>query len=172
MMKIGLLSDSHRKVDLAKFCIDTLKKNGAQLLLHAGDIVEEETLELLAKSTLDYKAVLGNNDMHLRGLMDKYELYPEPFNFIYKALHIKIMHHPYYLTPDADLIVYGHTHYYEASVNGKRLFINPGEVCARKKPLCECALLHVKSQSWKITRFMCKPKERIWKTQTITLNHA
>lgn len=171
-MKIGLLSDSHRKVDLAKFCIDTLKENGAELLIHAGDIVEEDTLKLLAKSGLEYRAVLGNNDMHLHHLASKYNLYPEPYNFIYKALHVKLMHHPFYLTPDADLVVYGHTHYYEASPHGKRLFINPGEVCARKKPLCECALLHVKTQSWDIIRFTCKPEKRNWKIQKITLKHA
>lgn len=167
-MIIGLLSDSHRKIDLAKACIEKLKEHGAELLLHAGDIVEEKTLKLLEKSGLPYKVVLGNNDDHLKPLVSKYDLHFEPYSFIYKDLDIKMMHRPFYLTPDADLIVYGHTHHFEASVSGKRLFINPGEVCARKKPLCECTLLHVKPSKWKITHFSCKPEKLIWKSQTYT----
>lgn len=167
-MIIGILSDSHRKVDLAKACIEKLKKSGAEILLHAGDIVEEKTLKLLKKSGLPYKAVLGNNDNHLKHLVSKYDLHFEPYSFKYKNLEIKMMHHPFYLTPDADLIIYGHTHYFEASSNNGKLFINPGEVCARKGPLCECVLLHVKTSKWKVTHFTCKPEKLNWKSQTYT----
>jgi putative phosphoesterase len=171
MMKIGLLSDSHHRVDLTKLCIEKLKQSGAELLLHAGDIVKRENLDLLKNSGLEYRAVLGNNDFHLLPLVDTYNLFQEPYSFTYQSLHVKLMHHPYFLTPDANLIVYGHTHSFEASVKNKNLFINPGEICARNKPLCECALLEVKTDSWEILRFTCNPNELIWKTQTIVQNH-
>jgi len=163
---LGVLSDSHRRSDLAKFCIDTLIENGAEFLLHAGDIVEEKTLKLLEKCGVPYKAVLGNNDMHLHNLADTYALVQEPHSFTHKGLHVKLMHHPFYLTQEgADLVVYGHTHFFEASLNNGTFFLNPGEVCARKKEACECALLHVNTPRWDVTRFTCKPDKRVWKKE-------
>lgn len=164
-MKIGVLSDSHAKVDLAEFCIKKLKKEGAEFLIHAGDIVKEDTLKLLKKSSLPYKAVLGNNDSNLVSLVDKYELFSEPYYFKINGLHVKLMHHPFYFKPDVDLIVYGHTHYYEAKLVKKTLFLNSGEVCARKKNLCECALLEVNKSKWIVNRFTCKPEKLKWEEE-------
>ena len=164
-MTLGVISDTHRRVDLAKFCIQTLKKEGAEFLVHAGDIVEEKTLQLLEKSTLPYVAVLGNNDAHLKSLADKYNLFHEPYTFMFQEYKIKLMHHPLYLTPDANIVIYGHTHHFEANLLNGTFFLNPGEVCARKKPLCECALLHVNEKRWDVTRFFCKPEKKIWKKE-------
>ena len=110
-MKIGVLSDSHRKVDLVKYVIKTLKREGAQFLIHAGDIVEEKTLHLLELSNLPYAAIIGNNDNHLLSVADKFKLYNEPHYFDIDGLHLKLMHHLYHLNPDADLIIYGNTHH-------------------------------------------------------------
>ncbi len=164
-LKIGILSDSHSKLDLARFCIEKLKKEGASFLIHAGDIVLEDTLKLLKKSSLPYKAILGNNDKHLSHLGDKYELFSEPYYFKIENIKVKLMHHPYFLEPDADLIINGHTHYYEAKLTKKAFYINPGEVCARKKNLCECALLDVKKTRYLIKRFTCKPQKLKWKEE-------
>jgi predicted phosphodiesterase len=46
-MKIGIMSDTHKKVGRAKKVIDLLIENGAEYILHAGDIVKEEVLEYL-----------------------------------------------------------------------------------------------------------------------------
>ncbi len=164
-MKIGILSDSHAKVDLAKFCIDKLKKEGAEVLIHAGDIVKEETLKLLEKSDIPYEAVLGNNDDKLRHLKDKYNLHKEPYYFNIKKLSVKLMHHPHFLKPDVDLVVFGHTHYYEAKMTKKSFFFNPGEVCARKKNLCECALLDINKKKIVVRRFTCRPEKLKWKKE-------
>ena len=45
MLKIGVISDSHHRSDIAKSAIDYLKEKGVDLLLHAGDIVEISTLK-------------------------------------------------------------------------------------------------------------------------------
>ncbi len=164
-VKIGIISDSHARVDLAKFCIKKLKKEGAEFLIHAGDIVKEDTLKLLKKSSLPYKAILGNNDIKLRHLKDKYELFKEPHYFKIDKLKVKLMHHPLFLKPDSDLIVYGHTHYFEAKKTKKTFFINSGEVCARKKNLCECALLEIDDKMYKVKRFTCKPDKLKWKKE-------
>jgi putative phosphoesterase len=169
-VKIGVLSDTHRKIELAQFCIDTLVDEGAEYLIHAGDIVEEKTLKLLENAGLPYKAVLGNNDLHLHDKIDRYALAQEPHFFTWEGLHVKLMHHPFYLTPEADLVVYGHTHYFDASLKGGTFYLNPGEVCARKKNLCECALLHVNAPRWDVTRFTCRPEKRNWKKEYWTFS--
>ena len=165
-MKIGVLSDSHRKVGLAKFVIKTLKREGAQFLIHAGDIVEDETLHLLELSGLPYKAIMGNNDTHLIAHVEKFQLHQEPYYFAIDELNVKLMHHPFYLVPDADLIIYGHTHHFSVEYVGQTLFLNPGEVCARKKDLCECVLLDGNKSQWTLKHFTCKPEKRDWKIET------
>ena len=67
-MTLGVISDTHRRVDLAKFCIQTLTTEWAEFLVHAVDIVEDNPLQLLEKSTLPYVAVLCNNDALLISL--------------------------------------------------------------------------------------------------------
>ena len=161
-MKIGVFSDTHRKVDLAKFVIKTLKKEGAEFLIHAGDIVEKEVLELLKKSKLPYRAVMGNNDVHLITHIDTYHLHQEPYYFNIDTLRVKLMHHPFYLNPDADLVIYGHTHHFSVEYLNQTLFLNPGEVCARKKNLCECVLLEGEPSLWELKRFTCKPDKKKW----------
>ena len=46
-MKIGIISDTHKKLGRAIKAIDYLIKEGAEYILHAGDIVREEVLEYL-----------------------------------------------------------------------------------------------------------------------------
>jgi len=41
-MKIGIISDTHRKVKKTKKAISLLIENGAEFIIHAGDIVEVE----------------------------------------------------------------------------------------------------------------------------------
>lgn len=155
-MKIGIVSDSHKKLELLKEAIDRLKKDGAEFLVHAGDIVLEESLELLEKSGLPYQAVIGNNDLHLIEVTDRYNLYKEPHYFKIGDIRAKLMHLPYYLNNDAELIIYGHTHYFFARLNNNTLYINPGEICARKKPLSEFAMAEYKNGQWSVDYYRKK----------------
>ena len=62
------------------------------------------------------------------------------------------MHLPYHLIPDVDIVIFGHTHIFEKKdYKNKTLFINPGEVCAREKPLIECVKLEIKENEYIIT---------------------
>jgi len=145
-MKIGILSDSHRKTELHRDAINHLLSCGVEYLLHAGDIMLEEHLQMLEATKLPYACVYGNNDTALIPLYGKYNIFKEPHYLSIEDLKIKMMHLPYFMTPDADIILSGHTHIFEASLVEGKLFINPGEVCAREKPLCECAVVEVDSK--------------------------
>jgi putative phosphoesterase len=152
-LKIGILSDSHQKTDLHFEAVEHLCDMGAEYLLHAGDIMLEEHLQILKETGLPYTCVYGNNDTALISLHGQYNIFQEPHYFKIEEIKIKMMHLPYYMTPDADIVVSGHSHMFEASLQNETLFINPGEVCAREKPLSECAMVTVDEGSFKVSHY-------------------
>jgi hypothetical protein len=91
-----------------------------------------------------------NNDYSLVELSNHYNIKKEPSYFKIENTTFKMMHLPFYMTPDSDVVVYGHTHIFEHNFNGKTLFINPGEVCAREKPRIEFVILQISEESYKI----------------------
>ena len=152
-MKIGIISDTHSKVKKAKIALDTLLDDGAEFIIHAGDIVELEMLELLKNSTKRYVAVYGNNDAHLVRYHNDYNLVKEPHYFKLANTKFKLMHLPYYMNNDSEVIIFGHTHHFFSEIKGDSLFLNSGEVCARKKPISECAMLEITDKEFIITHY-------------------
>ncbi len=163
-IKIGILSDTHRKVKRAKKVIDLLISVGCEHIIHAGDIVEEGVLKELKKSSVPFTAVFGNNDKHLRGVRDEYSLVYEPYYFKLGGLRFKLMHIPIYLNPDADVVIFGHTHKKYINFTGKTLFLNPGEACARNKDLSECLTLEISENKFVVTYYYRKIKTDVWNT--------
>ena len=164
-MKIGILSDSHLKSDYTKEVVDFLKSQNCEYLIHAGDLCIEKNLEHLENSGLKYIAVFGNNDRNLFELSSKYNIKQEPYYFKIKETKFKLMHLPYHLTPDADIVVFGHTHIFEKDYKNNTLFINPGEVCAREKPLIECVQLEIKENEYIIRRYFKKINENLFQKE-------
>jgi len=152
-MKIGIISDTHSKVKKAKNALKLLLDNGAEFIIHAGDIVELEMLEMLKNCGKRYVAVYGNNDAHLVQYHDDYNLVKEPYYFKLADTTFKLMHLPYYMSGDVEVVVFGHTHHFLAELKGDTLFLNSGEVCARKKPLSECAMLEISDDKFLITHY-------------------
>lgn len=167
-MKIGILSDTHSKVKKAKRALDTLVEDGAEFIIHAGDIVELEVLEMLKNSGLKYVAVYGNNDAHLAQYHSSYNLVQEPYYFRFGPTKFKLMHLPFYLSPDADVVVFGHTHIFESDFKGDTLYLNPGEACARNKPLSEWAMLDIQDDIFLVTHYTRANRSEIIKTKEFT----
>lgn len=166
-MNIGILSDSHLKSDYTKDVIDFLKSQDCQYLVHAGDLCVEKNLQLLEESNLSYVAVFGNNDRSLLSLASKYNIKNEPYYFKIKDIKFKLMHLPYHMTPDCDVLIFGHTHKFEFDYKNKTLFLNPGEVCAREKPLIECMKLQINENEYIITRYYRNINEENFKKEEI-----
>jgi len=152
-MKIGLLSDTHKKVDYSQKVIDHLVGEGAEFLIHCGDIVQEEMLQQLKRSGRRYTAVYGNNDPHLAAVHNRYNLVQEPHYFKLSGTHFKLMHLPFYMSPDAEVVLFGHTHTFECDFKNGTLFLNPGEACARSKPVSECAMLEITDAAFNVTQY-------------------
>ncbi|EDM23372.1 metallophosphoesterase family protein [Caminibacter mediatlanticus] len=166
-MRVGIISDTHKKVGRAKKAIDLLKEKGCEWIIHAGDIVKVEILDYLEEVYKNrYIAVLGNNDYHLYEVVDKYHLVTEPYYFKLASLTWKLMHYPKYIFPlDTEIIVYGHTHDVDISFNGKNLIINPGEVCARDHGFSTCVSLDIEENKYIVTLFYRKIGESEWKSK-------
>ena len=152
-MKIAVLSDSHKKVDFTKEAIEFLKSLGAKYLIHAGDLCVKENLELLKNSGLIYVSVFGNNDNSLIHLSNEYKIEKEPYHFKIEDVKFKLMHLPFYLNGDCDVVIFGHTHIFESEYKNGTLFLNPGEICAREKPLVECVLLEINPNEYIINYY-------------------
>ena len=165
-MKIGIISDTHSKVKKAKRALDVLVKDGAEFIVHAGDIVELETLELLKNCGLKYVAVYGNNDAHLATYHSDFNLVQEPYFFKIADTKFKLMHLPFYMSPDADVIIFGHTHTFDSDFKSNTLFLNSGEVCARSKPVSEWAMLEVNKHEFLVTHYT-----RVNKSDNIETTH-
>ena len=165
IVKIGILSDTHRKTYLQEEAIEKLKAEGAQYLLHLGDLELEENLASLKNSGLPYATVFGNNDIALRGLETQYRISKEPYYLKIKDIKIKMMHMPYYMSADSDIVLFGHLHKFSVEYRNETLFLNPGEVCARNKNLTECVLLEVENKDYTINYFYKEPTASKWNSK-------
>ncbi|GAX88345.1 conserved hypothetical protein [Lebetimonas natsushimae] len=164
-MRVGIISDTHKKAGRAKKAIDLLLNQGVEFIVHAGDVVREEVLEYLEEK-IRYVAVLGNNDHHLYSVVDKYNLVTEPYYFKLANKTWKLMHYPKYIFPlDTDIIVYGHTHDVDISFNGKNLILNPGEACARDHGFSTCMSLDIEPNKYIVTFYYRKIGEDNWKSK-------
>jgi uncharacterized protein len=118
------------------------------VILHAGDLIDPDVLSLLSRYA-HVRAVLGNNDIQLRGRL------VERAQFELAGLPVAMVHdsgarsgRPARLRrwfPDASLVVFGHSHLPadEAGFGGQRLF-NPGSPTERRRaPTRTCGLLEV-----------------------------
>ena len=164
-MKIGVLSDTHRKVQRSQQNIEHLLKNGAEFLIHAGDIGEPEVLQQLKDSAIRYIAVYGNNDAHLHEYHNRYNLVQEPHYFKLANTKFKLMHLPFYMNADTEIVIFGHTHTFECDFKNGTLFLNPGESCARNKPLSECAMLEINDDNFNVTYYHKKNKSEHYDEQ-------
>lgn len=158
-MKIAIVSDSHFKVDYLKSAIKFLKKEDCEYLIHAGDICTVDSLEVLKNCGLKYICVFGNNDKNLYEFSNNYNIKKEPYYFKIEDKSFKLMHLPMHLTPDTDIIIFGHTHEFDCQYINRKLFLNPGEICAREKEFIECAKLEINANEYIITRYFKKIDE-------------
>jgi uncharacterized protein len=144
-VKVGLISDTHGRLRASVFEAFA----DVDLILHAGDVGPPAIIVEL-EAIAPVQAVLGNTDtFDLRPYAaDALEIELE--GKIIVVLHghqlgspsAESLHEAY---PDADVIVYGHTHRQRVDTIGTQLIINPGAAGPARFNLEPCvALLTVK----------------------------
>ena len=123
-MKLGILSDTHGL--LRPQVMSSLE--GCDYIFHGGDINQPEIIETLEELAPVF-VVRGNNDKEWA------EHIPQYIDLELSGLKIYMTHKKKDLPEDLseyDLVVYGHSHKYAVSWQGKTLFVNPGSCGPRR----------------------------------------
>ena len=135
-MKIGLISDTHDNIQNTENAIKSFKDKNVEIVIHAGDIVSPETVELFDGTRLI--GVLGNNDLEVRELTSIFDkiggqLKGEFCEIEQDKLIFAVYHgtdsrrkESFIQCGKYDVVVCGHTHRIQNKKVGKTLVINPG----------------------------------------------
>jgi len=144
-MKICILSDSHDNIPLLCAAVVEAKQQGAEAVLHCGDIVAPSTLDKLSPYGLPIYAIHGNNtgDLFMLAKLSYrpnslIHYYGQKADFTLAGRRICLVHYPRYAramaaTGDYDLVCCGHSHLtlLETVTNLKHthtVICNPGTV--------------------------------------------
>jgi putative phosphoesterase len=150
-MKICIVSDSHDRGPLLAKAIEAAKADGAEAVLHCGDIIGGNTLKASLKLGLPIHAVHGNNlgdpvsiarmACHSDGLLN---YHGHDAMITLGGRRIFVTHYPHYghamaCTGDYDLVCCGHSHeplirQQDNVKGGKTWLVNPGTVAGLGAP--------------------------------------
>ena len=135
-MLIGVLSDTRGRAETTRLAVDLLKANGAELLIHCGDVGGPQVLD--AMLALPASFVLGNTDDDAYSLKQHASTLGITFynrlgrltagDKIVTFLHGDDSHKMKSLleAQDCDLLFHGHTHIASVHDVGKIRVVNPG----------------------------------------------
>jgi putative phosphoesterase len=145
-MKIGVLSDSHGRVDTVAAALAEFGARGVELVIHCGDIDDAETARAFAGWPTHF--VFGNCDWDREGIRravaDIGATLHEPFGHLELAgKQIAWLHgdkpdlkHDLEQSDHYDYLFYGHTHIAEQHMVGKTLVVNPGALFRARPKTC------------------------------------
>jgi putative phosphoesterase len=136
--RVAVIADTHLPRggrELSRECLQVLE--GADLILHAGDVTGAEALDGLRRHA-PLHAVQGNmDDLRLRRSL------PLQLTVEVEGVRIGIVHVPgpaegraarlVAAFPRCDAIVYGHTHVPELTRHGDTWIVNPGSPTERRR---------------------------------------
>ena len=138
-MKVGIISDTHDRLETIRRAVDVFNDSGVDLVLHAGDFVSPFTVESFKALKAKMIGVFGNNDGDKNFLRKRYDEIGAEIKDLFAiveadCMKIGLVHgHDEALlealsgSEALDVLVAGHTH--SASITRRRrvLFINSGE---------------------------------------------
>ncbi|MFW6061332.1 MAG: YfcE family phosphodiesterase [Planctomycetota bacterium] len=137
-MKVGVISDSHDHVQLLQQALQVLRGRGADVFLHAGDLVAPFSAKLLTPDNvpdgLPVHVVYGNNDGERDGLKKVLPQIQDGPLRVELGGRTFVMHHALDWITDsdcdrADVVIGGHTHEIINETRDGILHLNPGECC-------------------------------------------
>ncbi len=149
------MCDSHDNMEAIAKAVEFFNQEGVDLVLHAGDLVSPFTVEAFKKLDCDFKAVYGNNEGDIPNLNKKLEELStelaELLELTYDEKEIVVYHghNPTILeafveSGGYDIVITGHTHTPEITLDGDTMVVNPGETCGYLTGVRTVALLDPK----------------------------
>jgi putative phosphoesterase len=145
-MKIGVISDTHDRIDITAQAIGLLKARGAELLIHCGDIESPDIVPIFG--ALPTHFVFGNNDYDLdriraraaeaggtvHGLQGRLGLAGQHIAWVHG--HISGQLRDLKRMDAFDFLFYGHSHVAEWHRSGRTLVLNPGALFRARPKTC------------------------------------
>ncbi len=134
-MIVGILSDSHGKIEAVRAAVWVLRRNGAQRLFHCGDVGGIDVLgEMLETPT---RFVWGNMDRpdgaaytYCETVGLPWPVPPVTVEMVGKRIALCHGHEPFCRSlienEQFDYVLFGHTHEPKDTRRGKTRIINPG----------------------------------------------
>jgi len=155
-MKICIVSDSHDRAEPLAAAVMQAHAEGAQAVIHCGDLIGANTLRASLKLGVPIHVVHGNNigdQMAMHRMMTKtnglitYHGQDAELELVGKRIFVT--HFPHYgramaCTGDYDLVCCGHSHIAEVVrqpniKGGQTLLVNPGSVSGLGAPSADVA---------------------------------
>jgi uncharacterized protein len=145
-MKIGVLSDTHGRVDTVERVLAEYRARGVELLIHCGDIDDADTVQAFAG--WDVHFVYGNCDGDRAGIKRAIAAIGgrpyDPFGHLELAgKQLAWLHgdrpdlkHDVEASGHYDYLFYGHTHLAEQHRVGMTLVVNPGALFRARQRSC------------------------------------
>lgn len=159
-MIIGVISDTHDRVNAIEKSVEIFNAKGVDAVLHCGDFVAPFALAPFKKLKAPFYAVFGNNDGEKEGLFKLFDeagwsLKPRPWLFELDGTRIAMLHEPAPIAEivrdeRADLIVFGHTHEALCEERNGIMIVNPGEGCGWVKKRSTLATVDLASRTAQI----------------------
>ncbi len=160
-MKIGILSDSHGNLERLRRAMDLLSENEVEAIVHCGDLVDPESLGILAQSQAEAYAVAGNMDKQTQPLAEAAERAGVHFSPaavevpIGDGAHLVAVHgdeedrlDEYIRGRQFRYVCHGHTHRTRDEAYDWARVINPGALHKPKDPRHPtCAVLDTQTDS-------------------------
>lgn len=154
-MKVGILSDSHDNLGSAADVLSVFLREGAEAILHLGDVCSPHVLEPFRSCGVPLVGVFGNNDADRAGLQaasgNRFQRGPHICEIGGRRI---LMSHSFDELQGEigdggkfDLILFGHTHRPLTMRVGRALVINPGEACGFMSGRATCAVIDLETMA-------------------------
>jgi uncharacterized protein len=144
-MKIGVISDTHDRLETLQTAVELFKKNQVEQIVHCGDWVSPFVLEFFDFTCGDWHvpvhSVFGNNEGDVRRIIERNAKLHNPINFSSKqTLELtfgqqkvvvyhgqdKVITQALIRSQSYNALFTGHTHRVVNQVDGQTLILNPG----------------------------------------------
>lgn len=154
-MKLGIISDSHDRIDRVGAALDLFRAHQVERLIHCGDITGADAVRAFTGWQVDF--VLGNCDWQPARLAEAIIQVGCVLHDRFGELEIADQQIAWIHSDNAELfnalenanhydyLFYGHTHEAEQHRTGKTTVCNPGALHRVKTP--SCAILDVANNS-------------------------
>jgi len=144
-MKVGIISDTHDRIDNLSKVINILHNKGCEELIHCGDLCSPFMISILEGFHGKVHCVLGNvGDPHVtldRAMQAEINFEKDLLELEIERKKIAVIHYPKLAealayTKKYDIVFYGHNHMPYKEKIGYCWLVNPGELMGWKGKPC------------------------------------